>query len=105
MKKLAAAVLCGLFAIPAFAYQDGVYKCPGEDVKSPADVYELQTLNLGGVALPYLSITRTVQIDSKMTVNKFQGIAHRMVIDGVETLLLGSIELQIKNGKISGCTL
>ena len=106
MKKYLIVGFVGLlFGLPCFAYQDGVYKCPGFDSKLPADIYEIKTINVGGVALPYVNVTRAIQMESKTSVNKFQGIAHVMMMDGEESLLLGNMELQFKNGKMNGCTL
>jgi len=104
--KLALALALSLFSVSAFAYKDGTYTCKnGQGL--PANVYVVKTIEVGGVQLPYLELTRHFhkQLDPSQPVQTVhtKGLAMLSSVDGKDVLLIGALRYEFEGDRLVNC--
>jgi hypothetical protein len=96
------------FSSSAFAYREGAYSC--KNIQNlPNNSYKVTSVALPGSSstkVPFLEITRYYSSgEAGAEVHQVQSSGFATVIkaDGVETLMLGAIELEFQNGELANC--
>ena len=82
----------------AFAYTTGDYTCKSKNLDS---TYSVSDLNVTGVELPYVVITRNFAEGTSAVI---KGIATVSQTNNEEILTVGAAKLAFVNGSIPGCT-
>lgn len=105
MKSILALALI-LFSLNAFAYKDGTYTCKnGQGL--PSNVYVIKTVDVGGVQLPYLELTRhfhkNLDPNAPVVTVHSKGFAMVSSIDGNDTLMLGSLRYEFEGDRLITC--
>ncbi len=98
--------LAVLLATPsAYAYDAGTFTCPGKG-QLPPNVYLIKKLELGGVTLPYLEVTRHFLSNGsgEPQTSTMKGIATETSLRGKTTLILEALTLELTEGNLRGCT-
>lgn len=104
--KLFITITALLFSIAAFAVEDGTYTC-GSRADLHEATYKVKTLNLDGVQIYHLDITRHMYKNpnlpnSEDRMYKINGVANQFTDDkGTEVLVLANLTLNLENGRIS----
>ncbi len=97
-----------LLSVQAFAITDGTYECTNQE-GVPANVYVIKTLNMSGVQVPYVEMNRfyrtTINNESQIVESKIKGIATvaKSSYEPSEYLILGTLQLELKDGQLVGC--
>ncbi len=111
MNKLTAFILSGVFfSISAHAYQDGVYKCKNPQAGLPTNTFKVETITVGGAALPYVEMTQyytaTDAPNAPVIESHLKGFASVMTdSDGNELLQLVQRQMEFESGHMKGCQL
>jgi hypothetical protein len=105
MKTILIALMALTFSSYGYAYQPGFYKCANPVKGLPDNIYNIQTLKIDGLSLPYVEVTRTMKLNPTGSFEtKIQGIATLFVTDGIETLKIAAVEILLVDGKMENCT-
>lgn len=94
------------FTLSSYAIQDGTYTC-GSRANFFDITYKVKTLSVEGIDLPHLEITKNYYkkpTDPKSADKTYliKGIANVFTNeDGVETLVLGNIAVELTAGRIT----
>lgn len=101
-------VLMSLITLKAFAFNDGTFECANQE-GVPANIYVIKTLSLNGAQVPYVEMNRfyraTMNNENQIVESKIKGIATvaKTSYEASEYLILGTLQLEIKDGQITGC--
>lgn len=107
MKLVIAFLATALLAVSAQAYKEGTYNCRTKDGLYET-VFKITTLNLNGVAVPFLDVTRITHKDpndahSEESVYKIKGVADQFLDNkGNETLAVAAVRVELQAGQ-PGC--
>jgi hypothetical protein len=91
----------------AFAYREGAYSC--KNIQNlPNNSYKITSVTLPGSSnkVPYLELTRyygTGEAGAEVHQSQVSGFATVFKADGIETLMLGAIELNFQDGQLLNC--
>lgn len=105
MKSILALALT-LFSVSAFAYKDGTYTCKNSQ-GLPSNVYVIKTLDVGGVQLPYLELTRHFHknLDPNAPVQTIftKGFAMVSSLEGNDILMIGALRIEFEGDQLANC--
>jgi hypothetical protein len=104
MKSAIAFLSMALLTLSAQAYKEGTYNCRSTNGQYES-VFKITTLNLNGVALPYLEVSRIShkiadEPNSQETAYYIKGIAnHFSDGTGSESLAIAAVTVQLEAGR------
>ncbi len=104
MKYLTLALF--LLSPSAFAnYVDGTYSCKNPNKDLPDNVYRIQTIQVGGINLPTVDISRFYKKGNETDTIFIKGIAslHTTTSTKTTSLRLGSVVLEFVDGDFVNC--
>ena len=92
-------------SMTASAFEAGTFTCPGRG-HLPANTYIVKKVNVGGMELPYLELTRHFVGGSngEVDTNVIKGFASEATLRGKTTLMIAAVSLEIVDGKLGNCT-
>lgn len=102
-------LLASLISMPAFSYDDGIYKCKNSN-NLPDNVYTIRTIKIaaGNESLPYIEgsrffFTKPSEPNSPISEAKVKGLATVFSNETSEILALGALRLEFTDGKLFNC--
>lgn len=104
--KTAITIAALLLTTNVYAFEEGTYNCGSREKRYEA-TYTVKTINVDGIKLPHLDVTKTYyknpeDQNSKDRTYNIQGIANRYTDDtGSEVLVMGNMTLELEAGRIN----
>lgn len=95
-------------SLSAFAYKDGTYTCKHSDTL-PSNTYKIRTLSIAsGMTQPHVESTRYYRLEGDAPtapprVATSSGFAILNRTAQTETLMVGYLQLQFENDRLTGC--
>lgn len=106
MRKALFSLVLLFSASNAWAYPTGTFSCRNLE-GLPNNTYKIQQIDLGGVTVPHVEVTRYYKTGSEtppvIEEVKITGIATVSKNSSSENLMIASLRLEFVNGALSGC--
>jgi hypothetical protein len=104
MKSIICA-LATLITSAAFAYTDGTYNCKNADASLPDRVVKISTVNIGGVAAPFVEMTRSFRNtpNGPIETSEVKGFASSHKSNDSDVLMVAALRLEFDGDTLLNC--